>query len=116
MQRKMSVLIAACLSLVVVACGQGESQQEVMTSEPMAQVEQDIGTTPYCPSSSTTTGYIEGNTVWSATCGGCTYSGAVGRKGSYYERCCIRDNVNGGVTCGSWKLIKSVCSSCALEP
>lgn len=116
MHPKMRILIVACLSLVAAACGQGEFQDEGSPSEPMAQVEQDIGSTPLCPSTQTTTGTIHGKTEWAATCGGCTVSGSVGRKGTYYERCCITDNIEGGVTCGSWKLIKYVCSACALEP
>ena len=114
MHRKMIRWVAAsCFALSLSACGPAEPQEE--TAPMVEEVEQGIGSTPLCISTSTVQGYIDSKTVWASACGTCaTYAGGgFGLPGSYYERCCQRDLIEGGTTCGAWKYIKPVCSTCS---
>lgn len=118
MNRKMLLQVAvSCFALALAACGGPEEPRAEVTeaAAPIAEVEQGIGDTPLCPSSSTVEGFIQGKTEWAAACGTCAQyaGGGFGLPGNYYERCCQRPRYEGGTTtCGSWKLIKPVCSAC----
>lgn len=116
MHRKMMRWVAAsCFALALAACGPAEVPAEAPAPE--TQVEQGIGATPLCQSDMYYVGYIESKTELAATCGGCLVSRQPGRKATEYQRCCRQDRAGDyAPQCGSWQLIQSTCSSCALEP
>lgn len=108
-------LFVLCASLsMIVACGAPEEEDVTPPSESTAQVEQAIGMTPDCGPGGT----LQSQTTWGTTCAKCTEvggdgswpPGAIGYKGSLYQRCCAS-----GGSCGGWQLIRPVCSSCELN-
>jgi hypothetical protein len=114
MHRKMIRWVAAtCFTLALTACGPAEPQEE--TPAAVEEVEQSIGDSPMCASSSTIEGFLQSKTDWAAACGRCATvaGGGFGLPGQYYERCCQRSRSGDGpTTCGSWKYIKPVCGAC----
>jgi|GEM_PF-4394003 len=115
MRRLSNPLFVMCVSLgLMVACGPSEMEDVSVPGESAAQVEQGIGTTPNCGPG----GSLQEQTTWTATCAKCTEvggdgswtPGAVGRKGSLYQRCCFSWG-----ECGGWQLIRPVCSACELN-
>ncbi|WP_163994846.1 hypothetical protein [Pyxidicoccus caerfyrddinensis] len=105
---------ASCFVLALSACGPAETQEQ--TPSTVDEVEQSIGSTPSCTSSTTVVGFIQSKTDWAAACGNCATvaGGGFGLPGTYYERCCQQPRSGDGpTTCGSWKLIKPVCSACS---
>ena len=115
MHRKMMRWVAAsCFALALAACGPSEVQDEAPA--PVTQVEQGIGMMPSCGSDMYYVGYLETKTEAATTCGGCTVNRQTGRKSSEYARCCRQDRAGDyAPTCGSWQLIQTTCSACALE-
>ncbi|MGE6759433.1 hypothetical protein ACQKGO_15535 [Corallococcus interemptor] len=91
------------------ACGPA-SEQEAAPADETAQVEQGIGKTPSCAVGE----YVADRYVWSSTCAACREvggdgswpAGAYGRGGTLYQTCC------GDNGCGSWQVIRPVCTSC----
>ncbi|MFP2905719.1 hypothetical protein ACLESD_11810 [Pyxidicoccus sp. 3LFB2] len=119
MHRKMIRWVSASfLALALAACGPAEEPQDEtpVAVETVAEVEQGIGDSPMCSSSSTVEGFLQSKTDWAAACGKCATvaGGGFGLPGQYYERCCQRSRSGDGpTTCGSWKYIKPVCSTCS---
>ncbi|QSQ23792.1 hypothetical protein JY651_02065 [Pyxidicoccus parkwayensis] len=111
MRSMMRSLIVASFSLVAMtACGPASESDVAEAPGEASQVEQEIGTTPDCGS-----GSLQEQVTWKLTCGACSEvggdgswnNGDYGRGGSLYQRCCTS-----GGTCGGWKLIRPVCTTC----
>jgi hypothetical protein len=110
MMRSLAVVSFSLAALT--ACGPASDEAE-LTPAPAeaAQVEQEIGSTPDC----SLNGYLQEQVTWKATCGACSEvggdgswpNGSYGRGGSLYQRCCTDSG-----TCGGWKLIRPVCTTC----
>ncbi|WP_147445586.1 hypothetical protein [Corallococcus aberystwythensis] len=101
---------------ILTACGPSTGADEAGIPSGEAQMEQEIGTDPNCPSSqmqSMITWQTQCRTPCSNTAGydepGTTYSG-YGLPGTKYKRCCPP-----GGTCTTWKLIGPVCQTCELN-
>lgn len=105
-----SVVLVSFSLFAVTACGPASELDEARPAGEATQVEQEIGVTPLC----TSDGYLQEQVTWKATCGACSEvggdgswnNGDYGRSGSLYQRCC------NGSTCGAWKLIRPVCTTC----
>ncbi|MBN8231796.1 hypothetical protein JYK02_30220 [Corallococcus macrosporus] len=92
------------------ACGPASEQDASQPAGEASQVEQGIGKTPRCAVGE----YVADQVIWSSTCAACSEvggdgswtNGTYGRGGTLYQTCC------GDNGCGSWQVIRPVCTHC----